>query len=101
MNQPPRIEEAVRRRISGFLPAALDKVLSSYEEFMWKAIRVDDEKIFSQYHGAAKVALGHVNLLMKLLPWANESDQKIADKELAALFAEAEAELKERIHADL
>ena len=89
----------MRKRIADFLPAAITKAVESYEIFMTKSIS-EDSKIFSEHHKAAKVALGHLQLLIKLGSWANLPDEESAQIELAALYAEAQAELEDRGHDD-
>lgn len=66
-----QIEEATREQVAEFLPAALKKALSSYEDFMNSNNAHDTTENFSKHHTACKVALAHVQLLLRLAEWAN------------------------------
>ena len=69
------IEESTRVQLAEFLPRALKKALASYHEHMDQ--NVDDEDFcFSTYHKDAKVAISHVELLIKL---AKRVDQESPD----------------------
>lgn len=96
MAQLPRIDAKTRRQIAEFLPVAIENTISSYQTFFQKKLSSDTAKAFTEHHGAAKVALAHLQLFVKMTTWAYEPDQLAADAELAALIAEAEAELAGR-----
>jgi hypothetical protein len=52
-----------RDDIALFLPDALQKAFLSYHHFMKQDVP-DDAKGFGAHHGAAKVAIAHIELLM-------------------------------------
>ena len=91
-DQLPPIEAATRERVAEFLPQALSKTLESYREFISREVP-DDAKNFSNHHAAAKVAISHIQLLIKLAAWAQLPEQGSATGTLNDLFAEAQAEL--------
>ena len=97
-----KIEDASRGQIAGFLPDAIARALTSYQAFSERnAMQGDDEdsaaKNFSSHHSACKVAIAHIELLLKLARWADlphvaagtHNDQIM----LAGLMQEAEEEL--------
>lgn len=65
-----------KQQIAVFLPAALKKAIQSYEAY-YVAIDHEDNKQFSEYHKNAKVALAHIELLLKLAKWADVKDDTI------------------------
>lgn len=84
-------ESGMRERVSKFLPRALETALLSYHEFSEEqATAPEDEqeigkdekaKHFKAHHDACKVALAHIELLLKLarladLPDAFGGDEK-------------------------
>lgn len=83
-----------RARVAVFLPNALAKALSSYHGFMEGTIPTDS-KGFAAYHSAAKVAIAHVELLMKLAKWAEISSEKTQeDDSVLEMITKAEREVK-------
>jgi hypothetical protein len=89
-----RIEDATRAQVASFLPAAIEKALASYHAFSDQDIP-DDAKGFSAHHGACKVAIAHVELLLKLARWADiDSDSVGAANQLAAMLSTAEDEVR-------
>ncbi|MGE4313024.1 MAG: hypothetical protein AB7E85_01970 [Pseudobdellovibrionaceae bacterium] len=81
-------QEAGQARIALSLPDAIAKALLSYHLFMQKEIS-EDPKEFAAHHTAAKVAIAHVELLLKLgksLDAVHE-DEALADGERARLEA--------------
>lgn len=93
-----KIEQAGREQIATFLPDAIAKALTSYHRFADSSIP-DDPKGFSAHHGACKVAIAHVELLLKLARWADLPDAAVADQNtqviLSAMMAEANEKLAE------
>ncbi len=79
-----KIEEKTREQIATFLPEALNKALSSYQDFASghntgsQKTKTDDvpqdAKAFKDHHDACKVAIAHIQLLIKLAEWANLPD---------------------------
>jgi hypothetical protein len=74
------LEEALRQQIATSLPQAIEKALSSYHDFVAQSVP-DDAKGFSSHHGAAKIAITHIELLLKLAHWAQLPDDNIIDPE--------------------
>jgi hypothetical protein len=62
-----------RDDIARFLPEALEKAFQSYHHFMGQDVP-EDAKGFGAHHTAAKVAIAHIELLMKLAALANLTD---------------------------
>lgn len=89
---PDRLSKESREHIAVFLPKALSKALSSYHEFMEQDIP-EDAKGFSAYHGAAKVAIAHVELLMKMAKWTDIPEEKQGDV-FSEMLLRAEEEVK-------
>lgn len=92
-----KIEDLSRTQIAEFLPDAIRAALTSYQKFSSKKVS-DDESEFRNHHNACKVAISHIDLLLKLARWADLPDDDLADKNsqkiLVAAIAEAENELK-------
>jgi len=92
-----KIEDLSRMQIAGFLPEAIRTALNSYQHFSSKTVS-DEEKEFKDHHNACKVAISHIDLLLKLARWADLPDGDLADKNhqkvLVAAIEEAEIELK-------
>lgn len=85
--------EAGQACIALSLPDAIAKALQSYHTFMQQEIS-DDPKAFAAHHTAAKVAIAHVELLLKLgkiLDSAKGQDGLAEDEKnrFEALLAEA------------
>ncbi len=75
-----------------FLPEALGKALYSYQEFMEQEIPTD-VKGFSAHHAAAKVAIAHVELLVKLGKSVDRSKDPQDSQATALMLSKAETEL--------
>lgn len=89
----PRLDDGARERIAEFFPDALRKALDSYQEFM-EGMPPAEAKDFKDHHIAAKVAIAHIELLIKLGQWAQLAGEGAAEAELlASLMHEAEAEV--------
>ena len=75
-----KIEEQTRQDIAKFLPDALSTALSSYQLFSDSHIPDPGEaKAFKDHHDACKVAIAHIQLLIKLAEWAKLPDAKVGD----------------------
>lgn len=89
--------DGLRRRLQASLPSRVEAALAGYERFSAKQPPAD-AKGFGAWHGAAKSALAHVELLVKMARWA-EGGADIAAPDPAAgldrLLAEARAALDE------
>lgn len=93
MKEKNIIDHAMRDRIAAFLPGALEQTITSYEDMMSgkldKAARTD----LTENQKAAKVAINHIELLMKLAGMAALPREGGDDIELEALLMQASAEL--------
>lgn len=96
MSERKIIEARTREQIAEFFPSALEKAIQSYRDHMAKPYKPED---FADTHKQAKVALAHIELLIKLAKWADLSategkpsrDQVI----LEDLLLEAQIELED------
>ncbi|MBI5165300.1 MAG: hypothetical protein HY985_15520 [Magnetospirillum sp.] len=89
--------DSLRRRLLGALPARIDAALAGYETFA-AAPPPADAKGFAAWHAAAKAALAHIELLVKLARWAegkadDPTPTAVGDPGLDCLLAEARAAL--------
>lgn len=95
MSQKITIENATREQIAEFLSEAIALTVGSYREHMNRTINKDN---FSEHHKQAKVAISHIELLIKLARWADLPDTQVAGDEnakyLQALMRKAEAEVE-------
>ena len=93
-----KIEEGMRQRIAVFLPDAIARALTSYHRFS-RQEAPDEAKEFSAHHNACKVAIAHIELLIKLARWADLPDAQAENHNqqilLAAVMQEAQGELDE------
>jgi hypothetical protein len=91
-----KIEEQTRTRIAAFLPDAIAQALTSYHHFS-KNRAGSEAKEFAAHHSACKVAIAHIELLIKLARWAELPDARAENGNqqilLAAMMQEAEEEL--------
>ena len=101
MSPPVKIEALTREQIANFLPEAIRLAVGSYRSFMQSeevaSTRKDFKKDFVEHHKSAKIAISHIELLIKLARWADLPDTGLAGKSeadiLAGLMAAAEAEI--------
>ena len=64
-----KIENKTRAAIAEFLPGAIAAALQSYSRFLddaAKASEDQDSKDFKAHHDACKMAIAHIELLIKL-----------------------------------
>jgi hypothetical protein len=91
-----KIEAGTRRQIAAFLPDAIALALNSYHRFSQNPPE-EGQKEFAAHHTACKVAISHIDLLIKLAKWADLPDAKAADHNrqivLKAMMQEAQEEL--------
>ncbi len=102
----PKIEAGMRERIAEFLPKALETAVASYTSFSQeetsasgdKKATTDKAKTFKAHHDACKVALAHIELLMKLVKLADLPEPALSSalkqEELRVLIESGQAELK-------
>ncbi len=89
--------DVLRKAVQASLPAQVQVALAGYERFT--ALEPpDDAKGFAAWHAAAKAALAHVELLVKLVRWAQEpvlADpvESNGDPSVERLLAQARAAL--------
>ncbi len=78
----PDIEQGVRERIANFLPKALERALTSYKMIASAKHPIDKETKGYDFVGAkkqqdaCKVAIAHVELLLKLAHYAKLAEGK-------------------------
>ncbi|ARJ66200.1 hypothetical protein WV31_11290 [Magnetospirillum sp. ME-1] len=82
----------LRTRLAASLPDHVAAALAGYEEFTASAPPAD-AKGFAAWHAAAKAALAHVDLLVKLARWAEGSSEPDGDDGFERLLAGARAAL--------
>ncbi len=91
-----KIEDETRRQISVFLPDAIARALDSYHSFSAQE-PPDEAKEFTAHHNACKVAIAHIELLIKLARWADLPDAAAENHNqqivLATIMQEAQEEL--------
>ena len=99
----PTIEVQTRREIALFLPQAIQTALQSYQDFSQEQATSDsetDSKDFKAHHDACKVAIAHIELLIKLARWADLPDPKLDDEDkqamLQSLIESAQGELDQK-----
>ncbi len=90
--------EEVRSLLAGLLPSLIQSATTSYEVFS-STEEPEDAKGFAAHHAACKAALSHVELLTKLVRWAENIPEETIiplseDEEIAGLLAGARAALK-------
>ncbi|NVJ92514.1 MAG: hypothetical protein HWE34_12690 [Methylocystaceae bacterium] len=90
--------EEVRTLLCNLLPSLIQSATVSYEAFSDAEVP-EDAKGFAAHHAACKAALSHVELLTKLVRWAEQEENPTPtlseDEEIAGLLAGARAALKE------
>jgi len=98
----PEIEDYTRLQIAEFLPDALEAALDSYKEFFgMPATEVPKE--FKERHDASKVAVAHIQLLIKLAKWADlpedqsEELNKVDQDKLREMIENASGEVNNYI----
>lgn len=86
--------DTLRRQLQTALPLRIRAALDGYETFTADAPPAD-AKGFAAWHAAAKAALAHVELLVKLARWADGKADAAADGTdgVDRLLAEARAAL--------
>lgn len=87
-----------KQQIAEFLPRALQTALESYHAFMTATDIPEDAKGFSAHHSAARAAIAHIELLIKLARWADLADETAEGQDqstgLARIIARASAEIE-------
>lgn len=62
---------ALHEKLQQAVPMAIDKALSSYDEFV-RMEQWEDARSFAAYHSGCKAALAHLDYLTKLVKWVRE-----------------------------
>lgn len=86
------IEDMTRAKLVQVLPDAIEQALLSYYSFMDAGMSEEEMKKFSEAHKAAKVAISHIELLIKLAKWAELPDSAMLqqpDSHLVQLISQA------------
>lgn len=83
---------ALRARLASSLPEHVAAALAGYEEFAATPPPAD-AKGFAAWHAAAKAALAHVDLLVKLARWAEGTAEVDAEDGMDRLLDKARAAL--------
>lgn len=78
------VENETRVQMAAFLPDALRAALRSYAVFSMRDVDIDPKK-FSEHHTACKVAIAHIELLMK---WAERVVETTDDDQARAVLVE-------------
>ena len=81
----------LRQALASTLPGRIRAAVAGYEEFTGTAPPTD-AKGFAAWHAAAKAALAHVDLLVKLTRWA-KTESAEAEDGLEHLLSQARAAL--------
>lgn len=80
----PEIEVQSRKAIAEFLPRAIESALFSYEQFSLDHSTSNESlqsKDFKAHHDACKVAIAHIELLIKLAKWADLPNPQLEDED--------------------
>lgn len=92
----PKIEQRMREDIATFLPNAIQSALKSYQSFSEEEAadpKVTKAKNFKDHHDACKVAIAHIELLIKLAKWADipppEMDDEVQQAVLQSIIDNA------------
>lgn len=96
----PTLQLDVKLRINEFLPTALKYAMHSYIQFSKTTKEPEGTKDFTSFHTSCKVAIAHIELLLKLAKWADAVEAipnkgGIGDETLLSLIKIAEEECRE------
>ncbi len=72
----PEIEDYTRLQIAEFLPDAMERALLSYNEIL-KSEETEKSTKFKAQHDACKVAVAHIQLLIKLAKLADLPEEAV------------------------
>ncbi len=84
-----RLEDETKTRIAAFLPEAIATALRSYARFAGHDAPTEEARDFTAHHNACKVAIAHIELLVKLARWVDLPDAARA-AEAARMAMDAE-----------
>lgn len=92
----PPLESQTKDRIAAFLPEAIGTALRSYARFAGQDAPTEEARDFTAHHNACKVAIAHIELLVKLARWVDLPDAaRAAEEAQAAIEAEKLAAMAE------
>ncbi len=86
------IEEQTRSEIINFLPDLIARALTSYSQYAERPVDIESKE-FSEYHKSCKVAIAHIELLIKLAKWADKQSNESEDPILTGVLQRAREEL--------
>lgn len=84
-----KFEDKARSEITDILEETIDRAVTSYYCFAKKIFKEEESKDVTEYHKSCKVALAHLDLLIKLARWADKTEaREEGDKTLTEAQAE-------------
>jgi hypothetical protein len=92
MSDKTTIEQQTRQQIAEFLPEAIELAFASYKKFMQDGPKEKQSHEnskgteFIEHHKSAKVAISHIELLIKLAKWADLPDGTVLDSQRRQYF---------------
>lgn len=93
MPNTPQLGAETRARIADLLPQALEASLDSYHSFVTTGVDAEKTKNFAAHHTAAKVALAHIQLLIKLASMIDVPGEENPNSDLMMLMNKAMIEI--------
>jgi hypothetical protein len=84
--------DQLRQTLAAALPQRVEQTLAGYEAFT-SGPPPADAKGFAAWHAAAKAALAHVDLLVKLARWASSAEEEDDKDGVDGLLRQARAAL--------
>lgn len=90
------LEQLTRDQIAVALPRAIEQAMDSYSAFSGKEGGSSNAKAFGEHQSACKIALAHIELLLKLVKWADIPDMEAKASEMARLIESASHEISEK-----
>lgn len=93
---PPHIHKASREALAHALPDAIKTAIQSYSEFSSQPVP-EDPKEFKAHHDACKVAIAHIELLLKLGQLAGAPQEGKIDDQLIAQIKNSTDEVKQYV----
>lgn len=88
-------QDNLRERIIAFLPSALEQAFAEYHAFMASTEDASKSKGFAAKQSAAKAAIAHILLLVKLWEWAVKDGDPYKNDDYSASLAAAKREVEE------
>lgn len=96
MTDPTDLKDDLKGQVTEFLPEAIKTVLANYQLFRENMDHMKESKNFKDHHSAAKAAIAHLELLLKLaekLETSQPHNEGLDQQELAAMLDNAKAEV--------